>query len=268
MSTLKKISIVRSYLRYKFAKSYYKEILTMMRRWAIQKTENDNFYYELTEKNRKDLVSMLSMILNISTERLNRYHEEIINNFELRNQIENILKNTNLADIRVGFGRREAWYLITRVMKPKIVIETGVHHGVGACVITSALKKNHEEGFQGKYIGIDIDVTAGILLKSPLNNYGSIIYSDSLEALRQIDEKIDIFINDSDHSVDYEEREYELINNKLSDKGIILGDNSHANSVLRDFSNMSNRNFVFFKEEPADHWYPGAGVGISIPKII
>jgi hypothetical protein len=27
----------------------------------------------------------------------------------------------------------------------------------------------------------------------------------------------------------------------------------------------TGRNFVFFKEQPKAHWYPGAGIGISYP---
>ena len=31
--------------------------------------------------------------------------------------------------------------------KPKIVVETGVDKGLGACVLTAALMKNSEEGY-------------------------------------------------------------------------------------------------------------------------
>jgi hypothetical protein len=29
---------------------------------------------------------------------------------------------------------------------------------------------------------------------------------------------------------------------------------------------ISYRNFLFFKEEPEEHWYPGAGIGIAFPR--
>jgi hypothetical protein len=28
----------------------------------------------------------------------------------------------------------------------------------------------------------------------------------------------------------------------------------------------NGRRFLFFKEEPAQHWYPGAGIGFSYPR--
>ena len=77
---------------------------------------------------------------------------------------------------------------------------------------------------------------------------------------------IDLFINDSDHLASYEYQEYQTIKNKLSPKALILGDNSHVTNKLLKFSIENDRNFVLFREEPKDHWYPGAGIGISFPK--
>jgi hypothetical protein len=75
-----------------------------------------------------------------------------------------------------------------------------------------------------------------------------------------------LFINDSDHSADYEYAEYEVINPKLSQSAIILGDNSHVTDKLSLFSRLQARNYVFFSEKPDQHWYPGAGIGISFRK--
>jgi hypothetical protein len=44
---------------------------------------------------------------------------------------------------------------------------------------------------------------------------------------------------------------------------MILSDNSHVASALLEFSNVQGQNYLFFKENPKDHWYPGVGIGIS-----
>ncbi len=31
------------------------------------------------------------------------------------------------------------------------------------------------------------------------------------------------------------------------------------------FTREIGRNFLFFREEPKSHWYPGAGIGIFFP---
>ncbi len=74
--------------------------------------------------------------------------------------------------------------------------------------------------------------------------------------------RIDLFINDSDHSADYELEEYRTVETKLSPDAIILGDNSHISKSLCTFARETGRKFLFFAEQPQGHWYPGAGIGI------
>jgi hypothetical protein len=108
---------------------------------------------------------------------------------------------------------------------------------------------------------------AGYFLHPPYSNYGKVLYGDSLESLSTFDEPIDLFINDSDHSEEYEQAEYEIIKSKISPTAIVLGDNSHVTPKLAEFSMREGRRFVFLSEEPANHWYRGCGVGISLPKL-
>jgi predicted O-methyltransferase YrrM len=157
------------------------------------------------------------------------------------------------------------WYAITRATKPKVIVETGVDQGMGAIVLCAALSRNAAEGISGRYYGTDINPDAGFYLQSPYSDYGRILYGDSLRSLEGLSEQFDLFINDSDHSESYEQAEYELIKTKLSPQAIVLGDNSHVSPKLAEFSVREARPFLFLSEEPADHWYRGAGVGISLP---
>ena len=168
-----------------------------------------------------------------------------------------------MADKTAYFARRVGWYALARALRPKTIIETGVDKGLGACVLTAALKRNNEEGYEGRYYGIDINPKAGYLLSGDYANYGCILYGDSIEVLNKFNGNIDLFINDSDHSENYEANEYKTIADKLSKSAVILGDNSHCTDKLLEFSLEQNRQFVFFQETPKDHWYPGAGIGIS-----
>jgi hypothetical protein len=75
-----------------------------------------------------------------------------------------------------------------------------------------------------------------------------------------------LFINDSDHSAEYEGREYRVIAPKLSAQAIIVGDNAHVTDELMKFSREIDRQFLFLREEPVNHWYLGAGIGRSFGK--
>jgi hypothetical protein len=257
-------NLIRTRRRKKFATSYYSTKYNLIRGWYKKKTESDNFYYELDERNQSHLSALIHLITKTPVEQVEGFFHELTENLELRTHVVNSWKDDpGMKDANLGYGRRIGWYALIRILRPKIVIETGVHQGLGSCVITTALIKNIEDGFPGKYYGTDIDNNAGKLFVEPYTNVGQILYGDSIDSLNLFDEKIDLFINDSDHSEIYEEMEYEAIKHKLSMNAWIIGDNSHVTDSLFNFSKSNGRNFVFFNEVPKDHWYPGAGIGIS-----
>jgi predicted O-methyltransferase YrrM len=255
--------------RTKIAIGYFCRPLSNIVKWLLKSKETTNFTYDLEETNKRYLASLIADISNIQFSVAMAYITEIEDDEELRIHIADSTEKSDLAfiaDNEVRFGRRIGWYALTRALKPKTVIETGVDKGLGSCVLASALKRNKEEGHEGRYFGTDINPKAGYLLSGDYANYGCILYGDSIESLKKFDGIIDLFINDSDHSAEYEAEEYKTIVNKLSEHAIILGDNSHCTDKLLEFSLETNRHFVFFQEKPLDHWYPGAGIGISFKR--
>lgn len=264
---LKKIYLYRlihSYNRFIVARSYYKAKLRLIYRWSIKNSENSNFYYDLEERNLLYLANLIAHVTSTSVESVRKYFNEILTDKAFKLHIEEGFRLSGYdKNVEVKIGRRVGWYAIARITKPSVIVETGVDHGVGACILTKALMLNESEGFSGSYFGTDIDLTAGQLLRDDYSRVGKILYGDSLKSLDSFNKKIDLFINDSDHSSDYEYLEYKKVLGKLSSTAIIIGDNAHVTDSLARFSAEESRHFLFFREEPKNHWYPGAGIGIS-----
>lgn len=258
------LKLKRALDRRSFAMSYYAKKIKIINSWMWKDTEDVNFYYKLTAINQDQLAQTVAVVTKVHYETICKYFDELETDAELREHIKIGISNAKYGrDIAVDFGRRLGWYAFIRALKPRIVVETGVDHGVGSCVITTALMKNASEGFLGHYYGTDINQDAGKLLSGKYHKFGQVLYGDSIESLKKFEKKIDIFINDSDHSADYEYLEYQEILNKLSENAVILGDNSHVTDRLSQFSRETGRRFIFFSEKPINHWYPGAGIGIS-----
>ncbi|MCP9754331.1 class I SAM-dependent methyltransferase [Lacihabitans sp. CCS-44] len=263
---LKKIWFLNFVRRMWAASNYFNYRYFQIFKWGLNSNEDTNFTYDITSDNRKVLIHTISAITNTEYNLVEKYIEEIENDQYLVEIISQAIENSDfkhVADKKVKLGRRIGWYAFIRILRPKVVIETGVDKGLGSLVICSALLKNKEDGFEGKYYGTDINPDAGYFLQGKFKTVGSIIYGDSITSLKSLNETIDLFINDSDHSANYEFEEYMTIANKLSKGAIILGDNSHCTSKLADFSLISNRKFLFYQEIPKDHWYVGSGIGIS-----
>jgi predicted O-methyltransferase YrrM len=250
--------------RRNIAMAYYRSSLLIINKWIWMDTETSNFYYKLTPFNINHLAHLISVVTGTEYQKILMYIEELESDSELREYLELAIKRSGYGkDIKVEYGRRLGWYAFVRALKPKVVVETGVDHGVGSCVLASALLRNLAEGCKGKYYGTEIRSEAGQLFAGKYASIGEILYGDSITSLNSLSENIDFFVNDSDHSEEYEYMEYLSISNKLSSHAIILGDNAHATDSLSIFSVEQKRKFIFFSEKPENHWYPGAGIGIS-----
>jgi hypothetical protein len=238
-------------------------------KWGFTSREDTNFTYKLKPANIEALASAISIVTGKSFSVIKGYIDEIQNDVALRKYVIDKTQQSdqrNIADQRFDLHKRIGWYAFSRALKPMVIIETGVDKGLGSVSLCASLLKNKEEGYPGKYYGTDINSKAGYLLDSPYSEVGKILFGDSIASLESFNENVDLFINDSDHSEEYEYREYQIILPKLSNHAVILGDNSHVTDKLLRFSIENNRQYLFFKEEPEDHWYPGGGIGISFKR--
>lgn len=263
---------VRS-LRYRgfyVARYYWPRIRTGIS-WLFHSRESSNFTYDLTPRNEEHLAHLLGFALGRSADEIAVYIRELREDQALKDAVVGqvrLLGRQGGYDPTARFGRRVGWYAIVRALKPKVVIETGIEKGLGAAVICAALLRNFQEGHEGHYYGTDIDPSAGKLLCDPYRSIGTLLYGDSLQRLTELNVTVDVFINDSDHSAEYEGREYRVIAPKLSERAVIVADNAHVTDELLRFSRETDRQFVFFREEPANHWYLGAGIGLSFKRAV
>lgn len=266
-SILKRIQMSREAGRLK--EFYFGNQLRMMFPMLLQSGETHNFTYDLTEANLRYLAEIIAVATGKSPVEIEGYIQEATEDVDLRTYFDNKMAvhegQKSPAKTKSPFGRRLGWYAVARAAKPRLIVETGVERGHGALVLCAALLRNRQDGAPGRYLGTDINPDAGYLLAGKYQDVGKILFGDSITSLRQLAEPIDLFINDSDHSAEYEAEEYRTIASKLSQTAIVLGDNAHVTDKLAQFSRAMGRSFLMFKEQPKDHWYPGAGIGISIP---
>lgn len=263
---LKRIWILNFVRRLYMASKYFNVKYLQIVKWGFTSNEDTNFTYKLKDDNIICLAQTIAFVTKKQYSEILGYINEAESNEELKQHI--ILTTSNskenrFADKEILFGRRLGWYAFARAIKPRVIIETGVEKGLGSVLLCAAIEKNTKEGYPGRYFGTEINPDAGYLLTGKYSEFGQVLYGDSITSLLNFTEKIDLFINDSDHSSEYEYDEYVTIKSLLNEGTIILGDNSHSTNKLSQFSLENKRHFIFFKENPLNHWYPGGGIGIS-----
>jgi len=225
--------------------------------------ETGNFTYAIA--NSTELTQAIASFFGVPFETVAGYIDELEKNDDLRNTLNSRLLPRHDRNPVALYGRRAGWYAIARIIKPSLVVETGVHDGLGSSVLLEALRRNGGEGRHGRLFGIDIDEHAGWLVPDKLAPLFTFIASSSLEALPALRSQgpIDLMIHDSDHRASYELAEYRAVASNLAPGALILSDNAHESDALADFSKEHQRRFFFWKEVPKGHFYPGAGIGMS-----
>lgn len=242
--------------------------LQLFLEWLVTSKEDTNYTYDLTPLNLVHLAAVISLVTKRPTTEIQGYLAEPAADAALQAHYAQTVAQlpaemAALADPVARWARRLGWYALLRALKPGLVVETGVDKGLGALLLCAALKRNASEGHEGRYIGTDINPNAGYLLRGSYADHGKIMVGDSIASLRTLKQPIDVFINDSDHSADYEYAEYQTIAPLLHSGSVVIGDNSHVTDKLTRFAAETNRRFLFFREEPEAHWYAGAGIGFA-----
>lgn len=138
----------------------------------------------------------------------------------------------------------EILYIVVRLLKPDIVVETGVERGITSCFILQA----EEDNKQGELYSIDLPPTgrrltdylvyrlpegkqSGWIIPANLRHRWHLILGDAKEKLpfllKQLG-KIDIFLHDSLHTVEHQKWEYETAWPYIKEGGILLSDDAYA----------------------------------------
>ena len=228
--------------------------------WLLRREEFTNYMYEITELNRNQMIGAVSQVSGLSLVDVEEYFFELekdtLFSQELTSRGKKLKRKYELL-FPIPYARRIVWYALIRIFKPEVVVESGTEKGLGSLIIAKALEKNGT----GTLFTLDIDIYAGSLLRIKDQNIKLIIGS-SIESLKEI-RNIDFFIQDSNHSVDYEIQELNLIKDKLNKKSIVISDNAHESNALFNWSKSLGRRYMFVPEKSKNHWHSGDGIGIS-----
>ncbi len=149
------------------------------------------------------------------------------------------------SDYSINPNARKFLYLLCRILKPKIIVETGVAYGLSSFYILKALEKNN----LGKLYSIDsvfrpwqTERMIGSIIPQNLKERWTLVLGTSNKKLQQVFdnlEDVDIFIHDSLHTYKNMMFEFECAINKLR-QGIIISDDILENDAFHDFTREHN----------------------------
>jgi predicted O-methyltransferase YrrM len=235
-------------------------------KFLLQDPEYTNYTYEIA--NRDELAEFLGTTLQVDPVRVAGYVAELEGDAVLREELARLLSGRPDRRNIPLYGRRVGWYALVRLARPRLIVEVGVHDGLGAAVLLEALYRNHAEGYPGRLIGVDLDPASGWLVPSRLRDGYELIVEHSAKALPKVvasREPVSLFIADGDHSEAGEYADYVAVQPGLARDAILLTDNARTCNALKRFAAANGRPFAFWAEQSVDHFWPGEGIGLSLP---
>ncbi len=161
---------------------------------------------------------------------------------------------------RLLFNYRVGWYAIARHLRPRSIVETGTHHGLGALVLLDAVHRNADEGAPGTLYSIDPRPGAGWLVPRRRRDGWQRVAASSEVALERIGH-IDLFIHDT-------VPELEALELKAAQacgaRVLITNVKDRHQSALPTIAEASGWRYTEWRERPVGHWYPGGGIGLAL----
>jgi predicted O-methyltransferase YrrM len=246
---------------------YDAKIIGLSARWLVTSREHHNYTYDLTRLSREHLAWFVSVVCDVPVGQVRAYFRELESDRDLRTHIETTTARAarrGLADRTVRYARRIGWYAIVRATKPGHVVETGVDKGLGTCVLAAALLRNVEDGHPGRVTSLDINPDAGYLAQEkPWSTVVDLVIGNSIGSISALSQPVDMFLHDSDHTVEHERREFEAVGPKLTESARLVTDNAARTDVLAQYAERTGRRFLAYQEQPARHWFPGDGIGVA-----
>ena len=240
---------------------YDASVVARSARWLVRGRETTNITYDLEPLNRDQLCWFVSAVSGSAIEKVRGWVQELEDDDDLSAHVTRQLSTSprwRISPTEPHWARRFGWYALVRAVEPDHVVETGTHLGLGSCAIAAALRRNGH----GRLTTIDVDPEAGHLIGG---HWGEVVdrrTGNSIELLGELSD-IDLFLHDSLHTYEYEAQELAAVAPNLRPGAIVLSDNAHASSALSDWAERTGRHFLFFKEQPAEHWWPGDGIGAA-----
>ena len=227
--------------------------------WTVRSREIVNFSYETTRESQLILAATIAELARCPLAEIVGYVDELAADKQLAAHVIEISRRPGTrwsSDPHFLPGRRLAFYVLARALKPKSVVEAGVDKGLGALLVSRALERNAADGHPGDYLGIEFDAAKPIpLYESWAGKIGAIVRGDSLAVLSGRREPIDLFIHDTLNEAGHLTAQLETVKPLMARDGVAAS--TWTTPELIDHAVRNHLKLLTHQEITVDHWFPG-----------
>ncbi len=224
-------------------------------RYVLFDPEMESYTYTIA--NVDAVLAAIADTTGLPHDRLAAFATETESDPELGDRLASRLRWRFDVKRRPPVGSRLAWYVLVRAMRPTLVIETGIHHGLGSLMLLRALERNATEGTPGQLLSFDRSADAGWMVdRSRYPDWRQIVGStqDTLESALA-GRQVGALFHDSHHTDELQRIEFgAALHNSAPELLLVDGSGGQFGTLerLADDFGGAYREVVL---GAVDHWY-------------
>jgi predicted O-methyltransferase YrrM len=231
--------------------------------YLFRSREISNFTYELA--NEGEIPAFLSGLLGTDREALDGYLRELRADEALLDELREGLRDSPRRNPEPLLGKRRLLYCLLRAERPGVVVESGVHDGIGSSVLLRALERNEAEGDPGRLVALDLNPDAGWLIDR--DRHGGrlqLVIGDARETLEAVLERSppDVFIHDSLKTHEHETFELEAAVRNRRGRLVLYTDDASSTGAMREVCARHGGKSGTLVEQPLRHYWRGNELGV------
>jgi hypothetical protein len=236
----------------------------LIAKYVLLDPDVGDFSYDL--ENEAELVAFLAAALDCEPAAIAGYLAEIRASPELTRELAARVRWRPDMKRRVGLTHRVGWYAMVRALKPRLVVETGIKHGIGSLVLLVALERNASEGSPGRLVSFDLDPFSGWVVPATLRSGWKPVFESTFAALEgALDgEEVDLFICDTPPDQETEAFEMRTALRHGAPGMVLVAANGDRTTALPELAAERSGSYRFFRERPRHPIYPGGGIGLAL----
>lgn len=234
---------------------------------------------DILESNKCNLfaLQLIADYYQVDFSLLNSYYQELQNDSKFLDELNVMIDSVKKVYSKGLFGKgiidsvdwfgnqRITMYVLIRLLKPEIAVETGVFYGGTTVFILNALAKNKK----GRLISMDLPANSidtskihrhsnvgdsellpngirpGFIIPEYLKPQWEFIEGESLSSIENLKEPFTFFSHDSEHSREYMLKELNRAKTKMLPNGTLMADDIDWSNGFMEFC-VSNKLYPLF----------------------
>jgi hypothetical protein len=232
--------------------------------YVLLDPEVESYTYELA--NEDDVLEAIATALSRPREEIDRYAAEARDDPELGDRLSRRLRWRLDVKRRPPLGKRLAWYVFARALKPRTLVETGTYRGLGSLVLLRALERNAREGHEGELISVDGAPSAGDIVAPELRARWRCVIGSTFEVLPAVvgSRSVEMLVQDTPHTKENEGFEFGLALAHATDRLLLIGSSSSRAATLERLAREHGAPYHRVAIEPRDHFCRPSGLGFAL----